>query len=508
MTTRILFPLFIVFAFLRPQAASAQLPRWAVRPLYQSVEKPVGIDLLVAQRGDSTRVFTYDGRLLAATTDRIEDFQDGCGVTLLPGTQTVTGFFTADRYVPLPQGCTVPHDYPFFSDGFLLVKLKGAYRFFDATGRMVFDEYAQAYPFQDGYAFCTEVRDNKRKSFYIDTQGARHASKPQQATDGEGGIIETTTLVVPVQAPNGRVGIRFKGADVLPPQFDEVEPVGLLTAKVRTGGLWGVITIDSLATLQPLLNGGRPVEFRQQEATATLSLLLLSPRAEANSCVPSVASEQSSSASLFTLTTNDPSSLHIRDASRTESTVLGHPAVNYDCDITLPPTMLVDTTVVDYQLNVSYDGIRLNPLNLSAGLQYIQQLSLADIEPGTFAGDVYTFDINVVDRRDVDPATAPYTVEVYTNRELIELKRLTMSHYKCRMRGIDKEDNNVYICIQETGCPKVVVTYEVVSQPATPQTGGKRKTYIRKKQQQSGRIQQGGGQQQGTRPNNPVIIPL
>ena len=492
MTTRIIFSLFFVIAFLRPQAASAQLPHWAVRPLYQSVEKPVGIDLLVAQRGDSTSVFTFDGRLLTATTDRIEDFQNGCGLTLLPGTQTVTGFFTADRYVPLPQGCTVPHDYPFFSDGFLLVKLKGGYRFVDATGRMVFDEYAQAYPFQNGYAFCTEVRDNKRKSFYIDTQGVRHASEPQRGPDGDGGVIETTTLVVPVHAPNGRVGIRFKGGDVLPPQFDEVEPVGLLTAKVRTGGVWGVITIDSLATLQPLLNSGHPVEFRQQEATATLSLL----------------TPEGFSPSSFKVTTDGTSSLRIRNASRSEYAVLGHPAVNYDCDITLPPTMLVDTTVVDYQLNVSYDGMKLNPMNLSAGLQYIQLLSLADIEPGTFAGDVYTFDIHVIDRRDVDPATAPYTVEVYTNRELVELNRLTMSHYKCRMRGIDKEDNNVYICIQETGCPKVVVTYEVVYQPASAQTGGKKKTYIRKKQQQSGRIQQGGGQQQGTRTVNPVIIPL
>lgn len=468
--------LIVCSLFIKPQAASAQLPRWAARPLYQSVEKPVGVDLLVAQRGDSTSVFTFDGRLLGATTDRIEDFQNGCGVTLLPGTQTVTGFFTVNRYVPLPQGCTVTHDYPFFSDGFLLVKLKDAYRFFDTTGRMVFDEYVQAYPFQNGYAYCTELRDKKRKSFYIDTQGGRHASEPQQGAEGGGGIIETTTFVSTVHAPNGRVGVRFNGVEVLPPQFDEVEPVGLCTAKVRKGGVWGVITIDSVASLQAMLNNDHPVEFRQSEATTTLSLLL----------------PEGFTPSSFEAATSGSDPLHVRPATRSEYVVHGRPAVNYDCDITLPSTMLIDTTTIEYQLNVSYDGLQLNPVTFMADLHYVQLLSLADIEPGTLTGEVYSFDINVVDRRDIDPATAPYTVEVFTNRELVELKDLSMSHYKCKLKGLQKEDNNVYICIQEPGCPKVVVPYEVIYQAPAPQTGGKRKVVIRKKQQQTGGTSTGG----------------
>lgn len=448
MKKRVLTALALVFVAVTTQA---QVARWLVPPVYQSVDKPAGVNLIATHLGDTTKIWSPDGALLGATTDELQMFQEGRSVTLKPGTQTITGFFSTDRgYISLSP-CQATHGYPYFSYGYLLVQADGVYRFYDVNGRVVFDDYDMAYPFQDGQAQCVKYTNPKKKQgaeyFYIDTQGRKSKDPFPAVPNNDGSAVVTldTRIVVVTNDQDRQLGIRYNGINVLPCQLDEVVPLGLNIAKVRKGNAWGVITVDEQAQLNPTLNNGAPVSFRNQVGRA--SLLLPLP-------VGFDADKVQISASSASDCTVIPQSKRLASA-------FGRPAVSYDCQLMLPDMMLADTISVEYPFTISYDGLQLPDFTVGAQLNYVNQLSINDITGGQFTGNAYSFDIDITDGRTPSPDNQPYILQVMTNRELVSLDSISATHYRCTVKGLMKEDNNVYIYLRELGCPMTVVTYGV-----------------------------------------------
>ena len=429
----------------------AQVARWLVPPVYQSIDKPAGVNLIATSLGDTTKIWSPDGTLLGATTDQLQMFQEGHSVTLKPGTQTITGFFSTDRGYISMMPCQATHDYPYFSYGYLLVQVDGVYRFIDANGRVTFDDYDMAYPFQDGQAQCVKYTNPKKKQgaeyFYIDTQGRKSKTPFPAVPNNDGSTVVTldTKVVVVTNDQNRLLGIRYEGINVLPCQLDEVEPLGLNIAKVRKGNAWGVIAIDSEAQLIPTLNNGAPVNFRNEVARANLLLPL----------------PVGFDADKVQISSPAGSDCAVIQQSKRIATAFGRPSVSYDCQLMLPDIMLTDTISVEYPFTVSYDGLQLPDLTVDAQLNYVNQLSINDITEGKFVGNAYSFDINVTDSRQPSPDNQPYILQVMTNRDLVSLDSISPSHYRCTVKGLMKEDNNVYIYLRELGCPMTVVTYGV-----------------------------------------------
>ena len=407
----------------------AQVARWMILPVHQSVEKPAGTDVFVCHDGDTTSIYSLQGEQLFTTTDDLKEFQEGKAVTVRRGTQTITGFFVAGGSYVSVKPCQVYRDYPYFSAGYLLVQQGKNYFYIDDSGKF----------WKQG-----EV-----------SLPARVKAPP------------TPTYITRLQlnaGRNGKYGLLYDGNEIVGPQFDQVERTMTDLAMVRIGTRWGVIGVDSLTTFQPVLGGGNDIWFRHATARSTISVRL----------------PDYMDASKLRLTMADDSGCQIDEQSRA---VNGN-IVSYECTLTMPPTMITDSTDVSYDVSLAYDGMQLQLLPMTATLRYEGgRFSVDELSDGAFEGNGYAFTINVKEHN-VQPGDAdyPYEVEVMTSDLPFTLSKQSVSRYRCRLNSLMADNNNVYVVVREEGCPPAVFPFEITVKRPAKQSSGKGQVTIRKKQ--------------------------
>jgi len=135
-------------------AVRGQVAKWIIPPAYDRIYLAQGADLIMTDSADAKILWTLEGRRLARTKDKLHPFADGHAVTTKGDNGQIAGFYdTEGRFTQL-NGCQTTHDYPYFSDGHLLVKEGFFLRFADAKGKLSEGKYTKAYPFTNGYASC------------------------------------------------------------------------------------------------------------------------------------------------------------------------------------------------------------------------------------------------------------------------------------------------------------------------------------------------------------------
>ena len=419
----------LLFTFLSPCPADAQVARWMILPAHQSIEKPAGTDVFVSHDGDTTSLYSLSGQLLGFTADELQDFQENKAVTVRRGTQTITGFFHADgRYVKV-KPCQVYRDYPFFSAGYLIVQQGKNYFYIDGEGKF----WKQGEVNISGRVKAPAIPTYVTK-FHL-TSGA-----------------------------DGKIGLLYNEQELVRPLFDEVKRTMTDLAMVRIGTCWGVMGVDSTATFMPVLNGGDTICFRHQSVLSTVSIAI----------------PEYMDASKVRLILPDNSEMRLGEQSR----AVADNSVSYTCELTMPITMLSDGADLSYDLSMEYDGLTI-PLMPVTGWGYYEggRFSVDSLSDGAFEGDAYAFTVNVqVHNLHPGDEAYPFDVELMTNDQPYSLTKLSATKYRCKLNNLAKDNNNVYVVVREEGCPPTVFPFEITVKRPTQKSGGKSQVTIQKKQ--------------------------
>lgn len=158
----------VLCGVLFPLLTYAQIATWHVHPYYESIKMLENTVIVGKKEGKTSfwKATAGEKDLIHETTTQIKEasFRDDCVVFLEAGTANIYGFLTRDcKFVSLKgKGYMISNDYPFFSDGFLLVtKIMPVGKngdpvlvnyFIDKTGTSVYGPFANAQPFHKGFA--------------------------------------------------------------------------------------------------------------------------------------------------------------------------------------------------------------------------------------------------------------------------------------------------------------------------------------------------------------------
>ena len=132
----------------------AQMAQWVIPPVYDSIYFASGENLIVTDSLQYKIFWNQDGQRLFTTNETIHPFSGGYAV-LTSSTNDILGFYdTKGNFTSfLSNGINVANRFPFFTNGYLIVKRSGYY-VADAQGNIDSKRYLKAYPYSNGYAVC------------------------------------------------------------------------------------------------------------------------------------------------------------------------------------------------------------------------------------------------------------------------------------------------------------------------------------------------------------------
>lgn len=144
----------------------AQLPRWIISPVNDTVFIKVDDRLFQSESEELTSLWSMDGReMIFKTPHTILPFKEGVATIVKKGTDTLVGFVDIDgKFISLPES-RVAYGNPYFEDGHLIVLSKNGYVFYNRDGaRATFPESVRSYPFHEGYStYLTFDQMDKKK---------------------------------------------------------------------------------------------------------------------------------------------------------------------------------------------------------------------------------------------------------------------------------------------------------------------------------------------------------
>lgn len=166
---------FILCCFLSLFNVKAQIARWLIPPSYERMQIVKSVDAIMTDSAGVKAVWTMEGKRLLTCKDALFPFKDGIALAVKPGTSQITMAYKIGRESVNFSGCSVAHNYPYYSNGKVLVKNGEYYRYIDTEGNFQEGQFVTAYPYCNGYAACvTYLNMEKQKNlchFLMDEAG-------------------------------------------------------------------------------------------------------------------------------------------------------------------------------------------------------------------------------------------------------------------------------------------------------------------------------------------------
>ncbi|MCD8202107.1 MAG: WG repeat-containing protein [Prevotella sp.] len=153
----------IMFCLVISLAGKAQIAKWLIPPSYEKIGIADGADAIITDSSGVKSIWSMDGKRLIKTTNEVNPFREGMAVSTKPGTTEIVGIYSDNGKFKQIEGCNTTYDYPYFSNGLLLVKKGSFYKYIEKDGNISEDEYVQAYPCFNGYAVCEKFLNSKKQ---------------------------------------------------------------------------------------------------------------------------------------------------------------------------------------------------------------------------------------------------------------------------------------------------------------------------------------------------------
>lgn len=178
--------LLLSVALLFVAAADAQIARWLVEPLYDSIQVQDN-GLYVAMKEGRSFLIKDGVTLFSEEGIDIGEFREGRAVVLSPGTNRLAGVLGEDgNYINFSDyNYQVDANYPYYSDGWLLLRNENGFYYYASPEGAVNGPYAEAWPFSCGLAVVKSFRDLEKPNVerstwcYIDTE-LKEVALPEQ----------------------------------------------------------------------------------------------------------------------------------------------------------------------------------------------------------------------------------------------------------------------------------------------------------------------------------------
>lgn len=261
-------------------------------------------------------------------------------------------------------------------------------------------------------------------------------------------------------------GLAFEGDTLLPPQFDDVlRMVGKL-ALVKTGGKYGVITVDEENNFLFKLNNNENIGFNHQFYDAKLTVLM-PPYIKCAS----------------TTITSHSDDCEIQIDSRSESENVEGNTLGYNCRLSIPKNLTDTLTTHDYFYSLKYDGLTSIPHKVTISEWYVKyyevELSNTNFTVSSINDTITVeFDLIKTDVARNDDSNYFKNIEVVASNfsEQPILNKITENHYSFQIFGIDQERINFAVKITEVGCPSIEYPFEMVFIKPKPREKNKKTT--------------------------------
>ena len=256
----------------------------------------------------------------------------------------------------------------------------------------------------------------------------------------------------------GRYGIRMDGKEVLPPQFAEVPTCFDNKAFVTVSRKGGLLQILNDEAFEFTLNKGNDIAFRHQRVETVLRVELPS----------------SITASSATVEMDPDSGCEIDVSSREVKTTSFGSSLQYDCMLTIPDNLGDESTDIEYQGRVLYDGLISASVPFTAKEWYYKyfNIDVDDVETVIKNGNLF-FTFNISADKLPGEEDYPSTVSVKAGKLPVHLEKLSETRYKCNVTGLRDGVNQVLIQIKEPGCPVSEYPIEVSYTKPAPQSTSK-----------------------------------
>lgn len=132
----------------------AQIAKWLIPPLYERIQLVNGIDAVMTDSAGVKTIWTMDGQRLISCKGELFPFKEGIALSVTQGTSRILMAYKQHGENIRIEGCNVAHNYPYYSNGKLLVQNGPYFRFVDTEGNIMEGKYTNAYPYFNGYATC------------------------------------------------------------------------------------------------------------------------------------------------------------------------------------------------------------------------------------------------------------------------------------------------------------------------------------------------------------------
>ena len=160
----------LLFTVLVCMSGKAQMASWVMQPVYDKIHVAKGADILLSDSANIRSLWDFTGKRLAQTADSLHNFRENLAVTTVKGSNKVSGFFdTKGNFIHL-KNQTMAFNYPYFSDGYLLVKSGNRFVMVNTKGEEEsFGTYIKIYPFSNEFATCFTYKsiEKMREPYYF-----------------------------------------------------------------------------------------------------------------------------------------------------------------------------------------------------------------------------------------------------------------------------------------------------------------------------------------------------
>ena len=264
---------------------------------------------------------------------------------------------------------------------------------------------------------------------------------------------------------DGKYALYWNEEEVLPAQLDRLVHCFDNNAFVEQDGKFGMIGIDGNAHFHLSMNKGNDLPFYHQKQQTTIRLDVPASLATASVSFDVVPG----SGCVIDKTTRE-----------TKETEFGS-YIQYNCILTIPPTVTDELTDIVYPVVVSYDGLTSTVIPLKVRGWYYKyfKIDFKD-EDIVVSKDNVTFTFNVSAEKVTDEVIYPSAVNIVTESLRYELDKLTETSYRCKVFGLKEGVNIIDIQLSEPGCPPASYPFEVTYSKPVEKMKTKEKVTIKK----------------------------
>ena len=145
--------------------------------------------------------------------------------------------------------------------------------------------------------------------------------------------------------------------------------------------------------------------------------------------------------------------------------------VQYNCVLSIPPSLPDELTEVSYPLHIVYDGIRSGviPFKVKAWHYKYFVVDLDDNQT-SFSDRTLSFVFNINAERIAQDAIYPTDVTVLTQSAETILEKLSETRFKCSIPNLQEGFTAFDVQVVEQGCPPALFPFVVEYHAAKPKT--------------------------------------